>query len=456
MDRETWNSPEDSDKKAWDQLSEPAKMKVTAHHFNKGKEHAAQGSEVYQMEAKQHDLIFDDSDEELEAEQHDLTFDDPEEEEEPTVEVNNFETIQASDADSTRKTCEDEGVDFDVMLQAQKANTRLQVNNHELLDSDSSDEESVLVADLEVNMHDLRPKIQGPLEFSNLDDEDKEDPNRPINMDEALAIDARGEIDDPDTTDEQSIEQKTTAKMFKGMLHFSDSEDEDEFQLQTDGFASSIEEAIAADGKDAVEGTCNKGVIGEQEGNLSSLTDGNPDQRQSIDEFHSHDGLMHFSDSEDEAEEKTEVKNTKEETKVMTRSEHEKANIAPPPAGKAPCPKGRRTCSLSPKPTSFETAKATGPPQMPKAAIVTQSATQVAKPRQGPKVCILVATDVLLESTDPQHQPGSMTVHHLAPGPEQASTKTFASVALTPKTPTVTKASAGWSHGADSNQATSS
>jgi len=245
MDRETWNSLEDSDKKAWDQLSEPAKTKVTAYHFNEGKEYAAQGSEVNQMEAKEHDLIFDDSDEESEAKQHDLMFDDSEEEEEATVEVNNFETIQVSNADSTRKTYENEGVDFDMILQAQKTNTRLQVSNHELLDSYSSDEESV--ADLKVNMHNLRPKIQGLLEFSESDDEDEEDPNCPTNMDEALAIDARGKIDNPDITDEQSIEQKTTAKMFEGMLHFSDSEDEDEFQLQTHGFTSSIEEAITAD-----------------------------------------------------------------------------------------------------------------------------------------------------------------------------------------------------------------
>jgi len=42
------------------------------------------------MEAKEHDLIFDDSDEELEAKQHDLIFDDPEEEEETTVKVKQF------------------------------------------------------------------------------------------------------------------------------------------------------------------------------------------------------------------------------------------------------------------------------------------------------------------------------------------------------------------------------
>jgi len=35
------------------------------------------------------------------------------------------------------------------------------------------------------------------------------------------------------------------------------------------------------------------------------------------------------------------------------------------------------------------------------------------------KVTTLVATDPLLESTDPQHQPGSVTVHHRAPSPKQ-------------------------------------
>ena len=55
MNRETWNALGDSDKKAWDQLSEPAKTKITAYHFNKGKEYAAQDSEANKMEAKEHD-----------------------------------------------------------------------------------------------------------------------------------------------------------------------------------------------------------------------------------------------------------------------------------------------------------------------------------------------------------------------------------------------------------------
>mgnify|MGYP000069202531 CR=1 FL=1 len=85
----------------------------------------AQGSEVNKMEAKEHDLIFDDSEEELEAKQHDLEFDDSNGEQEDTVEVNNFETLQISNMATTRKMYENEGVSFDAILQAQQANTRL-------------------------------------------------------------------------------------------------------------------------------------------------------------------------------------------------------------------------------------------------------------------------------------------------------------------------------------------
>jgi len=45
-----------------------------------------------------------------------------------------------------------------------------------------------------------------------------------------------------------------------------------------------------------------------------------------------------------------------------------------------------------------------------------------ADPKRGAivrKVTISVATDALLESTDPQHQPESMTVHHRSPSPKQ-------------------------------------
>jgi len=234
------------------------------------------------MEAKEHDLIFDgDSDDKLEAKQHDLIFDDPEEEEEAAIEVNNFETVQVSNVDTTHNIYEDEGVNFDMILQAQKANTRLKVRTHELLDSDSSDEESV--ADIEVNMHNFRCKIAGLLEFSDSEDEDKTNP--PNNTDEA-AIDTRASIDDTDIPEDQSTQQKRMAKKFEGMLQFSDSEDEDEdgdeFQLQTYGFVSSIEKTVNADGTYVSFGTANKGIVGEQEGNLSSLTDFNTNQLMSF------------------------------------------------------------------------------------------------------------------------------------------------------------------------------
>jgi len=386
MNHETWNALGDSDKKTWDQLSDPAKTKITAYHLNKGKEHAAQGSEANQMEAKEHDLIFNDSDEELEAKQHDLVFDDPEEEEETSIEVNNFETLKASNAETTQKMYEDKGVNFDMTLQAQQANTRLQVRTHELLDSDSSDEESA--ADLEVNVHNFRNKIQGLLEFSDSDDEKEQDPNRSANVDEDVDIDTSAKVDDSDMQEDQSIEQKSTAKMFEGMLHFSSSEDDkdkDKFQLRTYGFTSSIKETVNADGTDVLTGTGNGGIVGEQELNLSSLTDFNANRRRLIDDFYALEGLQHFSDSDDECDpedksevffEKDKVYANKKETKVMTRNEHKKANIAPPPASKAPYPTGRRARFLSPKPTSLQTTKV---------PLSTQVAHQQATPGQGHK-----------------------------------------------------------------------
>jgi len=197
---------------------------------------------------------------------------------------------------------EDEGVNFDVMLQAQQANTCIQVRTHEPLDSDSSDKESAV--DLKVNVHDIRAKIQGLLEFSNSEDKNEQDPNRSANMDEALNADARGKVDDSGMPEDQSIEPKTTAKMFEGMLQFSDSEDEedeDKFQLRAHGFTSSIEETVNANGTDTFAGTGNEGVVGEQEGNdLSGLTHSNADRRRLVDDFCALEGPQHFLDSDDE------------------------------------------------------------------------------------------------------------------------------------------------------------
>jgi len=132
-DRETWNASGDSDKKAWDGLSDQAKTKVTACHFNKGKEHASQGSKVNQMQAEEQDLLFDDLEDDFEAKQHDLSFDDSNEEQEEQVEPNKRKMTHVSNAGSAGKMHEDEGVDFDMILQAQQAGThlRLQVRRHQ-------------------------------------------------------------------------------------------------------------------------------------------------------------------------------------------------------------------------------------------------------------------------------------------------------------------------------------
>jgi len=144
---------------------------------------------------------------------------------------------------------------------------------------------------------------------------------------------------------------------------------------------------------------------------------------------------MHFSDSEDEAKDPGKVFFDKAESKApRTRSEHAKAEIAPPPASKAPYPKNRRSRSLSPKPTSQSTLKTSSPVQTPKVPLSTKVAHQVAQGHgRGRKVNVIVATDVLLDTTDPGHQPGTATVHHLAPSPKPTSFKTFASVTSTPK-----------------------
>jgi len=242
------------------------------------------------------------------------------------------------------------------------------VRTHELLDSDSSDEESV--ADLEVNVHNFKNKIQGLLEFdvSDSDDEKEQNPDVPAAMEEAQALEAQDKDDGIDISEDQSVEMKSTVQMFEGMLHFSDDEDEDcekKFQLRTHGLTSSIEEAVNVDGTDAVTG--DEGIVGEQELNLSSLTDANVNRRRLIDDFYAQEGLQHFSDSDEESEpedegevffEKDKVGANKEETKAMTRDEYKKANIALPPAHKAPYPKDRRARSLSPK---FKSPRPTKP-----------------------------------------------------------------------------------------------
>ena len=70
-----------------------------------------------------------------------------------------------------------------------------------------------MVADLEVNVHNFKPKVEGLLEFSDSDSEDKFALQYPGIMEEASAHDARGEIDDPDEEIEELIEEKVTTRI---------------------------------------------------------------------------------------------------------------------------------------------------------------------------------------------------------------------------------------------------
>jgi len=123
----------------------------------------------------------------------------------------------------------------------------------------------------------------------------------------------------------------------------------------------------------------------------------------------------------------------------MTGDEHKKANIAPPPAHKAPCPKGRRARSLSPKLASSKPAKPAGPKQTPKVPHSAQVAPQQATHGQGRGVDAVAASDALPNSTDSQPESDSKTADQVVPSPNQAKTITFASVVSTPKTPAKTQ-----------------
>ena len=94
------------------------------------------------MEAKEHDLVFDDDDD-------DSIEDEP-------IEAKVHETVKfrIPTAEDTRKLYEGEGVDFDQILQAQKANTRIQVKMHSIEEDSESDEE---YTGIEINSHWWKP-----------------------------------------------------------------------------------------------------------------------------------------------------------------------------------------------------------------------------------------------------------------------------------------------------------
>jgi len=286
--------------------------------------------------------------------------------------VSKHEVIHVSHADSSCKMCEDEGVDFDMILQAQQANTCLQVNQHEPSDSDGSDEESV--AKPEGNAHNQKkrrnkPKIKGLLNFSDSKDEGKEAYQFPRTMEEALTIEARAKIDDSDEEVEESIEQKVAARLPearlpKGLLKFFDSEDKEGKAPISHAFARPRKGL--GDLEESHEG--GEGIVGEQEADTSGLAKRETDRCQQ--EFCSHEGAWKFSDSEDKAKDKQLAQMKTQESKVVTPSECKKAGIVAPPVEQARHPPHCKTRAKSLKPeTSPKAPKASSPkPTSPKAA----------------------------------------------------------------------------------------
>ena len=139
MSGETWNSLSTEDKAIWDGLSDASKLKITTYHFNKGKEYASRDGEANKMEAKEHDLVFDDDDDDgnvIEAKAHEVEEDEP----------------QVKGIEATKMLYDEEGIDFDQIIGAQKGNTKgkIQAKMHSIEEEYSSDED---FADLEVNAH---------------------------------------------------------------------------------------------------------------------------------------------------------------------------------------------------------------------------------------------------------------------------------------------------------------
>jgi len=166
MDRTTWEKLSETDQKTWDTLSDQGKGAVTTYHFNKGKEVALR--DANKMEAKSHDMVFDDDSDDdnsvIEAKVHESDL------------------ATKSDVDSTRKMYENEGVDFNTVLQAQTASTRLEASVHMSKDTynDSSDDEDDEEYGIEVNVHWFKDRVYDEhdgdvIDFDALEDEEEEE-----------------------------------------------------------------------------------------------------------------------------------------------------------------------------------------------------------------------------------------------------------------------------------------
>jgi len=153
-----------------------------------------------------------------------------------------------------------------------------------------------------------------------------------------------------------------------------------------------------------------------------------------VDDFYAQEGIYTFPDSDDEAESEQQAKPAVEESKVMTRSEYEKAGIRPPSVSKAEYPdeRNRKSRSTSPKiKNAKEGTHTTADPKKP----------FIPKKRESVSVDMCGLDEV---EAQPQSEPSSLS--NEADSPEQPTPKvTFATVAaalpkpVPPKTKPETK-----------------
>ena len=195
MDRETWMSLSDNDKKAWDSLSDPARLAITTFHFKKGKEVAQRdATQSNKHEVNESHMVFDDDS-------------DDNDQIEASVHMAEPQTPQPkADIQSTKAMYEQEGVSWDTIVQAGKDNNRLEATMC-AFDEESDDDEPV--THLEINSHILKGSDEEEEELLDLEDEvDEPSHNQESEDDEDLEEEEKEEL--LDIGDDDDLEQEET------------------------------------------------------------------------------------------------------------------------------------------------------------------------------------------------------------------------------------------------------
>ena len=402
MDQETWNSISEEDRKTWDQLSDSTRTKITSYHFNKGKEYALRGAEANKVEASEHDIIFDD---ELENDSSDIE-----------ARVHETDHHNASYSNDTRLMYEEEGVDFDKILQAQQVNTRLHAGMHQLglndSGSDSDDEED---SGIEVHMHaqGYNPRA-GVVDFSDTDEENSSDEREGEETEEPNEQESEFVAEEKEPSIKE--EEKEYAIAETGEVLFTDSEEESEDEKVRTSTKSATTPAMVA----KKERTSPQSDL-THEGTIDPST-------QARLELESQ-GVVEFSDSEDEdqTEEKTKTADTPQG--IMTRKQYKEAGVAPPEIVASPEPKKKRVIDRT-KSKGLVRSMSTGNITV---GMLVDSATKQGKPG------FESLADIYTRDDDGKISPLSHQANPSAPNPAQKTKTEKVQSAVQSQTPAALK-----------------